>query len=80
MTDEEIRIQTNTNYFFTAINLVSVTITLVHLDIHWTIMGSGLTLFMMGQAVLVYNRFSVVFVDYIVVMILVQIFVFIPRY
>ena len=40
MTDEELIIQNNVDYFFTGINMFTVVITLTLLDIHWVIMGS----------------------------------------
>ena len=46
-TDEEIIIQDNLNHFMTGINLLVVTLVLQLLDIHWIIMGSQLTLFIL---------------------------------
>ena len=66
MTQEQIIVQDNVNYFFTAVNIFVVVINLLLLDIHWMIMGSGLTLFFAAQTVLVYHRFNNIFIDYLV--------------
>ena len=80
MTEQEVIVQTNIEHFFTAVNIFVVVINLLLLDIHWMIMGSGLSLFFAAQTVLVYNRFNNIFIDYIVVAMICQIFVFIPTY
>jgi hypothetical protein len=67
MTEQEVIVQTNIEHFFTAVNIFVVVINLLLLDIHWMIMGSGLSLFFAAQTVLVYNRFNNIFIDYIVV-------------
>ena len=69
-TDEEIVIQDNVSHFLTGMNLLVVTLVLQLLDIHWIMMGSQLTLFIVVQTGIVYNRFNAILIDFIIVCII----------
>ena len=53
VTDKELIIQNDLNYFYTGFNIATVVIVLTLLDIHWVIMGTQLTLYSMIQVFLV---------------------------
>jgi hypothetical protein len=50
LTLEEAITQGNRNHFFTGVNLMALSLILCLLDVHWLMMGSGLTVFCMIQA------------------------------